>query len=208
MRESDKSLGEIGHTWPADDPASPSVSHGAPDILSQLLERESTFRDFIRRRVGEDMLADDLLQQSLMRAVEQQHSVQNSASVVAWFYRILRNAVIDYYRTQATETKKVDGFMQELITAGEDKTPALDELRPAICGCLQRLLPNLRPGYAELIRRIDLEGESSVAVAEDLKVTANNLTVRLHRVRQALRAALEGACGVCTKHGCLNCTCE
>jgi RNA polymerase sigma-70 factor (ECF subfamily) len=32
--------------------------------------------------------------------------------------------------------------------------------------------------------------------------------VRLHRARQALRNNLEQACGVCTKHGCLNCTCS
>jgi RNA polymerase sigma-70 factor (ECF subfamily) len=32
--------------------------------------------------------------------------------------------------------------------------------------------------------------------------------VRLHRARQALRNSLEQACGVCTKHGCLNRTCS
>jgi RNA polymerase sigma-70 factor (ECF subfamily) len=66
----------------------------------------------------------------------------------------------------------------------------------------------LKPNYADLIRRIDLAGESLPSVAKELRVTTNNLTVRLHRARQALRESLEQACGICSKHGCLNCTCE
>jgi RNA polymerase sigma-70 factor (ECF subfamily) len=83
----------------------------------------------------------------------------------------------------------------------------LDEVRPALCACLGPLLKDMRPAYADLIQRIDLEGESPVAVAKDLHVTPNNLTVRLHRARRALKANLEQACGICTKHGCLHCTC-
>jgi len=192
----------------ADTQTEGSSNHTLPGILPQLLEQESSFLAFVRRRVGDDALAEDLLQQSLMRAVERQHTVQDSESVVAWFYRILRNGLIDYYRAHATETRKADALMQELMAAGEDKTPALDELRPTVCACLQRLLPGLRPAYAEVIRRIDLEGESPVAVAKELQLTSNNLTVRLHRARQALRTRLEESCGVCTKHGCFNCTCE
>jgi RNA polymerase sigma-70 factor (ECF subfamily) len=193
---------------PAGRPAGPESEGGLRDLLSELLAHESSFRAFVRRRVGDEALAEDLLQQSLMRAVERQHTLQNSENVVAWFYRILRNAVIDSYRSHAAETRKTDAFMQELVTAGEDKTPAMDELRPTVCACLQRLLPNLRPAYAELLRRIDLQGESLSAVAKDLKITPNNLTVRLHRARQALRTSLEQSCGLCTKHGCLVCTCE
>lgn len=68
-------------------------------------------------------------------------------------------------------------------------------------------MSQLRPAYADLIRRIDLEGESPAALAREFNITSNNLTVRLHRARQALRATLEDTCGICTKHGCLNCTC-
>ncbi|MEP6891867.1 MAG: sigma factor-like helix-turn-helix DNA-binding protein, partial [Nitrospirota bacterium] len=73
---------------------------------------------------------------------------------------------------------------------------------------LNRLLPTLRSNYAELIRRVDLEEESPKLVAEELKISPSNLTVRLHRARQALRASLEQSCGICSTHGCLNCTCD
>jgi RNA polymerase sigma factor (sigma-70 family) len=183
-------------------------SSGKPDVLSQLFARESDFRAFLRRRISDDAFAEDLLQQSFMRAVQQEHQLEQPEQVVAWFYRILRNATVDYYRARAADDRKMEAFIQEFAVTGTDKTPALDELRPTVCACLQRLLPALRPAYANLLNRIDIGGESPASVAKDLGVTPNNLTVRLHRARQALRKGLEESCGICTKHGCLNCTCD
>jgi RNA polymerase sigma factor (sigma-70 family) len=179
----------------------------ANEIIQRLLENESAFRQFIRRRVGEEPLVDDILQQSLTRAVASAHSLHKEESAVAWFYRILRHAVADYYRALGAEVRRNQAFLEESIISGDHQEPPLDEVRATACVCLHRLLPGLRGNYAELIKRIDLDGESPELVAKDLKVSRNNLTVRLHRARQSLRAALEGACGVCSKHGCLNCAC-
>ncbi len=188
----------------ADQAAHPTLN----EITQRLLTQRSAFRSFLRKRLGDDALAEDLLQQSLVKAVERGHELKKSGSAVNWFYRILRNAVTDYYRAQAADNRKVEGLLHAMIASGEDRTPSLEEMRPAVCACLDMLLKDMRPAYADLIKRIDLEGESSAAVAKDLHVTPNNLTVRLHRARQALKANLEQACGVCTKHGCLNCTCS
>jgi len=184
-----------------------SESHESK-IIERLLAHESAFRRFVRRRVGESALAEDLLQQSLTRALERHHSLQNKDSIVAWFYRILRHTIIDYYRSQSAEARRDEGFLRDLTALGQDKEPAVDEVRAAVCGCLHELLPTLRPSYGELLRRIDLGGESPQSVAQELKVTPNNLTVRLHRARRALRFQLENACGICSKHGCIQCTCS
>lgn len=176
-------------------------------VMHRLLEERSAFRAFLRKRLSDDVVAEDLLQQSLMKAVERHHDLQKDDSAVSWFYRILRNAVVDYSRSHAADSRKVEGLLHEMVASSEDKTPALDEVRPTVCACLGTLLKEMRPAYADLIRRIDLDGESPAAVARDLKLTTNNLTVRLHRARQALRTTLEESCGMCAKHGCLNCTC-
>ncbi len=176
-------------------------------ILQPLLKNESAFRSFLRRRIGDEALAEDLLQQSLIRAVQSHHFVRNDESVMAWFYKILRHTLIDYYRSNGAEARRNEAFLQELTLSGDDKEPPIDEVKATVCTCLYRLLPKLRSNYAELIRRIDLEEESPKRVAEELKISHSNLTVRLHRARQALRASLEQSCGVCSKHGCLNCTC-
>ncbi|MBA5869310.1 MAG: sigma-70 family RNA polymerase sigma factor [Nitrospira sp. CR2.1] len=190
-----------------------AASNGTPephlnDMIQQLLGHESAFRVFLRRRVGDETLAEDLLQQSIVRAVQSHHSVRNDESVVAWFYTIIRHTLIDYYRSKGADARRNEAFLQELTLSGDDTEPPLDEVKATVCTCLHRLLPKLRSNYAELIRRIDLEGESPTRVAEELKISPSNLTVRLHRARQALRASLEQSCGVCSTHGCLNCTCE
>lgn len=179
-----------------------------PPVLADLLARQPDFLAFLRRRLPDDAIAADLLQQSLVRAVQSAHAVREPEQSVAWFYRILRNAVTDYYRSQAADDKKTAGLMKDLQALEADRAPALDELRPTVCACLERLLPALRPAYADVIRRLDLEGREPALVANELGVSVNNLTVRLHRARQALRKRLEEACGICTKHGCLNCTCD
>jgi RNA polymerase sigma-70 factor (ECF subfamily) len=184
-----------------------SVPATLDELMQRLLAEQSAFHAFLRKRLSDDALVEDLLQQSLVKAVERGHELNNYDSAVSWFYRMLRNAVVDYYRSHAADRRKVDGLLDELVTSGEDKMPGLDEVRPTLCACLAPLVSQLRPAYADLIRRVDLEGESPAAVAKDLNVTSNNLTVRLHRARQALRATLEKTCGICTKHGCLNCTC-
>lgn len=178
------------------------------DLLRPLVENEAGFRAFLRRRVSDEALAEDLLQQSFVRAVEHHHALKQNESIIPWFYRILRHALIDYYRSRASETRKHDAFLQELAVSGEDKALPPDAVRPTVCACLYKLLPAIRPNYAELLRRVDLGGESPDAVAKDLRLSPNNLTVRLHRARQALRAGLEDSCGICSKHGCLNCACE
>ena len=176
-------------------------------IVQRLLENEPAFRQFVRRRVGDEGVAQDILQQSLARAVERHHSLHNEESVLAWFYRILHHAVADYYRSQKSEVRRNQAFLEELTISGNHQEPPPDEVKAAACACLYGLLPTLRGNYAELIKRIDLDGESPAHVAKELKISRNNLTVRLHRARQSLRASLEDACGICSKHGCLNCTC-
>lgn len=178
------------------------------DIIQRLLEHESAFQVFLRRRVGDESLAEDLLQQSLIRAVQSHHTVRNDENVVAWFYQILRHTLVDYYRSKGAEARRNEAFLQELSASGDDKEPPIDEVKSTVCTCIYRLLPMLHANYAKLIQRIDLDEESPKRVAEELKISPSNLTVRLHRARKALRASLEESCGICSTHGCLNCTCE
>ena len=76
-----------------------------------------------------------------------------------------------------------------------------------LCACFKRLLPAVPEAYRELVERIDLQGEDPSLVAQELGLTRNNLTVRLHRARRHLRDALSKNCQACSKHGCLDCTC-
>ncbi len=178
------------------------------EVMKQLTDHRQAFHAFLTRRLGNPVFAEDLLQQCFMKALAHFHSIKQMDRIIPWFYQILRHALIDYYRSKETDTKRFQAFLVETETLGTHQVPSLDELQPTICACLDRLVLTLKPEYAAIIRRIDLSGESLKSVAKDLQITTNNLTVRLHRARHALRKSLEDSCGICSKHGCLNCTCE
>ena len=82
------------------------------------------------------------------------------------------------------------------------------EIDKAVCDCLYKLLPTLKPEHAEVIWRIDLLGEPRERVAVSLGTSVNTITVRLHRGRQALKKRLEEMCVVCVEQGFLNCGCD
>jgi DNA-directed RNA polymerase specialized sigma24 family protein len=66
----------------------------------------------------------------------------------------------------------------------------------------------LKPEFANLLSKVEMQGRSVREVAEEEGISANNAAVRLHRARLALKSQLEKTCGTCTEHGCLDCTCE
>lgn len=171
-------------------------------IEAQLLSELGQFTTFVRRRVGDPHLADDVVQDSLLKALKSVDRIQNEASVTAWFYRILRHAIIDLHRRRAVKQAALERLEREL------DTPPDPEAQRVICGCVKNLIPTLKPDYAELVRRLDLENESPEQVGAALGLTANNVRVRHHRARQQLRQRLEQTCRVCAKHGCLDCTCQ
>src|SRR3546814_16229745 len=75
------------------------------------------------------------------------------------------------------------------------------EIDATVCNCLYRLLPTLKAEYADVIWRADILGEPRDRLAASLGTSLNNVTVRLHRGRKALRIRLEEMCRTCPPHG-------
>lgn len=198
----------MGHTGQAEKTEHEALVALDDKTTELLVENHKKFRRFLAKRLNNESLAEDLLQQSLKKAIESPPNSNKELSVLAWFYRILRNTLIDHYRASASEQKKVTELTERTTLLEQDFTKALDDLEAQVCECMEDLLPALKSNYAEVLRRVDLQSEPIEKVASDLGVTLNNLSVRLHRARHALRVSLERACGTCTEHGCLNCTCE
>ena len=173
------------------------------DVLALLLKNQRLFLSFLQRRAGSREVAEEILQGALAKAVQRADSLDQE-TVVAWFYRVLRNALVDHYRKQDAEHRALEAKRQEL-GSGDDDPP---ELMRTVCECLQSLLPTIKPAYHEIVQLVDL-GDSSVAeAAERLGISPNNASVRLHRARLALRARLEQTCRTCASHGCLDCSCK
>ena len=79
---------------PAADPAERDPS--APDVLRVLVDNHATFLAFLERRVESRDVAEDILQEAFVRSLDRVESIRNTDSALAWFYRVLRNAVVDH----------------------------------------------------------------------------------------------------------------
>jgi RNA polymerase sigma factor (sigma-70 family) len=175
------------------------------DKLQVLVENHARFLSFLKPRVGSQEAAEEILQAAFVKGIEKQDSIRDGESAVAWFYRLLRNALVDYYRRQGARQRGQERFLAE---NAESLSTTETALEGAVCACLDELIPTLRAEYADVLRRVELDGGSVAEVAVQLGVTPNNAAVRLHRAREALRKRLEQTCGTCTEHGCLDCTCK
>ena len=76
-----------------------------------------------------------------------------------------------------------------------------------LCTCLGSVVDTLKPTHAELLRRVDLNGEPVQSAAKALKITPNSASVTLHRARKDLREKLRAFCGACADGACLDCDC-
>jgi RNA polymerase sigma factor (sigma-70 family) len=176
-----------------------SKSAASDALASTLLANLGAFQAFARKRLHDDHLAADAVQESLLRALKAAPNLSHDANLLAWFYRILRNVLTDLYRREGREHEKLAGFQKE---------SADPEAEAVACGCLRGLLPGLKTEYADVIQRVDLNEDSPEHAAESLGISRNTLKVRLHRARRQLRSRLEQTCKVCATHGCLDCTCD
>jgi RNA polymerase sigma factor (sigma-70 family) len=177
----------------------------APEKVRLLVENHARFLAFLRPRVGSQEVAEEILQSAFVKGIERSGTIREGETAVAWFYRLLRNALIDHYRHHDAQRRGHERYVSENPAGITELDAALEG---AVCACMGDLIPTLKSEYADVLRRVELEGISVADVATELGVTPNNAAVRLHRARRALRKRLEQTCGTCTEHGCLQCTCK
>src|SRR5690606_38879438 len=161
------------------------------------------FLSFIERRVGNRAIAEDILQDAFVRGLDRLEHIENKESAVAWFYRVLRNAIIDHHRRQASASRGLAAFAAELEQQSEPDA----DIRGAFCRCVGQLAVTLKPEYADALARIEIDGVAVKDYAAEAGISSANAAVRVFRAREALRKQVARSCGTCAEHGCLDCTC-
>jgi RNA polymerase sigma factor (sigma-70 family) len=176
-----------------------------PEVLRVLVDNHARFLGFLERRVGSRDVAEDILQEAFVRNLDRVGSIRKTDSAIAWFYRVLRNAIADHFRRQDTRERTLAQVSAE---TGQQAAAPDEELEAVVCACVIELVDTLKPEYATALRRVDLDEISVRSYAEEAGITAGNAGVRLHRAREALRKQLARCCGTCLTHGCFDCQCK
>ncbi len=173
------------------------MSEPSPSLLAFDAEK---YRTRIARYIpyvlrGEEE-AEDLTQETLLRAFQQQANLRDPAAVEGWIYRIATHICLDRLR----QRKRTSGHHIQLQA---EELPIIDRVQPSpfaiiqqseMADCINRYVSDLKDGYKAVVLFHDADGLTSEEIATLLHLPLTTVKMRLHRGRQRLKAALNSAC--------------
>jgi RNA polymerase sigma-70 factor (ECF subfamily) len=145
-------------------------------------------RRFIRRRVDDDHVADDLLQETFLRIHRNISSLDREDRLAAWVYQIARNVISDHFRRGGKGLSLLPGA--QAAGDGDD----LDGFRQRAGVWLLGLVDLLPEKYRQAVQLSEVEGLSQQEVADRLGLSLSGAKSRIQRGRTMLRGILDQCC--------------
>jgi RNA polymerase sigma-70 factor, ECF subfamily len=141
---------------------------------------------FIRRRVDDPSLAEDLLQDVFVKAHSRLDTLANRSRIQAWIYQIARNTIIDHHRTR----KIVDPLPEDMAQPSMRSREEYQELSR----CVLPMMSLLPEEYRQALILSDLEGLPLKEVAERLNLSLPGAKSRVQRGRERLKRIFLDCC--------------
>ena len=129
-------------------------------------------------------LADDLVQDTILKALEKKHQLKDLKCFHAWVFRILNNAWLDYLRRRKPETD-----IDEQNIACKD-CPENSYEKDLTILSIRQAVTKLPVGQRSVITLVDLEGFTYKEVSEVLEIPIGTVMSRLSRARKSLEDSL------------------
>ena len=178
----------------------PVISHpgpSPPDVDAVWRDLRARLLNFIARRVADRDIAEDILQEVMLRVHRHAAELNDVSAISAWMHEIARNAIIDHYRRAAVRRELPVGSGLEM----ERPTPSEPELfsteaRAELASCLEPVLARLAPIYREALELTDLAGLTQVEAAIHVGLTTSGMKARVQRGRAQVRALLTQCCEI------------
>jgi len=153
--------------------------------------------NYALRMTSDQLEADDLLQDTYLRAFRFYHKFEKGTNCKAWLFRIMKNCYINKYRKNKKEPSKVDyedvqnfydSIRNELVDPNDLEHKVFSNL---LDDDLMNALNSLQDDYKTVVILCDLEDLSYEEIAEFLDVPIGTVRSRLHRGRKILQKKLQ-----------------
>jgi len=180
-------------------------------VLQARAGREAAYRELIRRyerpifallfrMVRDRELAEDLAQETFIKALNAIESYRPEFKFSSWIFKIANNAAIDHLRRRELDTLSIDGsphaatpeaMQATALQIGARQESPLDAVEAKeLGGAIEAAIGRLRPEYRSCILLRHVEGRAYEEIAEILDLPLGTVKTYIHRARNELRQTL------------------
>ncbi len=160
--------------------------HHYTDTEALYKKLNQRLKQFIRSRVPNDELAEDILHDTFLKMHEKIDTLKDDGKFEAWLYQIARNAIVDYYRSRKPKEELRDD-MSVSDTVDEDTMKK-------ISSCVEEFVKSLSEPYREALVMVEYEGVKQTELAQRLGISVSGAKSRVQRARQMLKDMLMNCC--------------
>jgi RNA polymerase sigma-70 factor (ECF subfamily) len=143
---------------------------------------EPLYRYVSRRAGGERQLAEDVVQETWLRALDRHPDARGLAAPLAWLRTVARNLLASHFRRRRPVSVP-PAVLERILAGGEPRGE--DE-----AALVHRGIARLRRSHALVIEAFHLDGRDVRSIATGLGISERAVEGRLRRAREALRARL------------------
>jgi len=160
-------------------------------LAEQALDHADELYGLARHLCATSSDAEDLVQETYVRALGGVSRLIPGSNLRAWLFRILRNCFIDQARRRKIVLEVPDDAVEDRAQTEVWDTAALDQLRYLAAADLERALATL-PHELRFIVLCDAQGLREAEIADIMRCAPGTVKSRLSRARARLRIALRG----------------
>ena len=145
----------------------------------------SDIKRFILSKVGQEAIADDILQDTFIKVHTKLDTLSNNNKLKPWLFAVARYTILDYFKT-SKKTIELNDFQLETVTeiTGHSEKD-----------CLRGILLNLPKKYRDPIFLFDIMGLKQKEIADRLKLPLPTIKSQIQRGRKQIAKGFMECCG-------------
>lgn len=147
----------------------------------------SKLKSFILKRVSDEQVAEDLLQETFIRIHQKLSDIDHTQRISSWVFQIARNLIIDHYRSKA---KNADAIADNL-EASEGEEENINDL---VMGWFPYMISQLPEDYRIALELYEMKRVPQQEIADQLGLSLSGAKSRVQRGREKLKALLFDCC--------------
>jgi len=151
---------------------------------------------YIQHMVGQSDNAEDLTQDTFLRAYLKRESLRDPEAVLGWLYRIATNLCLDHIRRRKRQSADLIGDAANVSQIVDPSAPSGLHIvqQQEMSACVQRYVECLSDSARTVLLLHDANGLTAPEIANLLDLPLTTVKIRLHRARHLLQRELEKAC--------------